>query len=105
VVSQLAASGLFRINSVSFHVERERQALNDARREAMRDAREQAEVYADAGRFRLIGISAITDGEAAPTEIGQADLPPNWTVQIIPPAVVTFSASVNVTWRIAPAER
>ena len=76
--------------------------LNQARRAAMVDAREQAGAYADAGELKLVEIIEITDGEATPMENGVADLPMPRFVQIIPPATVAFTASVNVTWRIAP---
>lgn len=102
-VSTLAGSGVLQVRSVRFDVERERAALNEARRSAMQDAREQAEVYASAGNFRLVGISEMTDGEARPAEeTGEFDLPAPRSVQIIPPAVLYYRASVDVTWRVAP---
>jgi uncharacterized protein YggE len=101
VASRLAASGHFEMRPVSFQVEQERNALNQARRAAMLDAREQAEAYADAGGLRLVEIIEVTDGEASPLN-SQYDLPRARFVQIIPPATVAFNAGVNVTWRIAP---
>jgi uncharacterized protein YggE len=102
IVSKLAASGLFEVRVVRFRVEQQRAVLNQARRAAMVDAREQAGAYADAGELKLVEIIEITDGEATPIEYGFADLPMPRFVQIIPPATVAFTASVNVTWRIAP---
>jgi uncharacterized protein len=102
VISKLAASGLFELSSVRFGVEQERAALNQARRRAMADARDQAAAYADAADVRLVEIVAITDGEAAPSLGGAADMPIPRYVQIIPPLTVAFDSSVQVTWRIAP---
>jgi uncharacterized protein YggE len=108
-LSKLVASGLVQVRSVSFEVERVRSALNEARRLAMQDAREQAEVYAGAGPFRLVEMAEVADGDAAPAggeDSGAADLPqrrsPFGSIQIVPPATLSFRASVNVTWRIAP---
>jgi uncharacterized protein len=101
IVSKLAASGLIEVRTVHFKVEQERAVLNQARRAAMMDAREQADTYADAGALNLVEIIEITDGQAAPFD-GAADLAVPRFVQIIPPATVEFDASVNVTWRIAP---
>jgi uncharacterized protein YggE len=101
-ITKLSASGLFEVLSVQFGVEQERAALNQARRQAMADARDQAAAYADAGDVRLVEIVAITDGEAAPlVQDGYADMPIPRFVQIIPPSTVAFNSSVQVTWRIA----
>jgi uncharacterized protein YggE len=70
----------------------------------MLDAREQAQAYAEPVNLKLGQIIAITDGDARPID-GEADLPARrpdrpYTVQIVPPANLEFTASVNVTWRI-----
>ncbi|MBF9196612.1 SIMPL domain-containing protein [Microvirga sp. BT290] len=108
-ISKLAETGLFEISSVQFYVRNERAALNQARRAAMLDAREQAQAYAEPVNLKLGQIIAITDGEARPID-GMADLPLRradgpYTVQIVPPATLEFSASVNVTWRIGENEK
>jgi len=103
VVTKLASSGLFEVQRVSFQVEEERSALNRARRAAMLDARDQAEAYADAGGVRLVEVIEISDGAAIPLNATEAaDLARSPYVQIVPPAVVAFTASVKVVWRIAP---
>lgn len=102
-MSRIAETGLFHIETVTFKVENERAALLEARRAAMTDAREQAKVYAEAADIRLVEISAITDGEASPSEVGAADMPRSARrIQLVPPATLSFDATVNVTWRIAP---
>jgi uncharacterized protein YggE len=109
IVSKLAETGLFEIASVQFYVLNERAALNQARRAALLDAREQAQAYAEPVNLKLGQIIAITDGEAQPVD-GAADLPMRradapYTVQIVPPATLEFTASVNVTWRISKGEQ
>lgn len=108
VITKLADTNLFQIQSVRFQASQERAALNQARRAAMLDAKEQALAYAEPVELELKEIVAITDGEAE-TPDGYADLPArrappagSSTVQIVPPATLEFTASVNVTWRIAP---
>ncbi|GJE62173.1 SIMPL domain-containing protein [Methylobacterium trifolii] len=100
-VTQIAATGLFEIQRVIFKIKNERTALNEARKAAMTDARGQADAYSSAGDLKLVEITEVTDGEAKPVD-GYADLPMGRFLQIIPPAVVSFDATVNVTWRIAP---
>jgi uncharacterized protein YggE len=102
VMTKLSLSGLFEVFSAYFGVKDERAALNQARRQAVADAREQAAAYADAAGLQLVEIVAITDGEASPSPDGKADLPLTRFVQIIPPRTVAFDAAVNITWRIAP---
>lgn len=102
-MSRIAETGLLRVQSVTFKVENERAALLEARRAAMLDARQQAKVYAEAADVTLVEINAITDGEASPSEVGEADMPRSLRrIQIVPPATISFNATVNVTWRISP---
>ena len=100
-VNRLAASGVVEVRKITDAVASERQALNEARRAAVLDAREQARIYAEAAELKLVEITEITDGEASPPD-GYADMPRSRVARIIPPAVVTFSAAVTIRWRIAP---
>jgi uncharacterized protein len=102
IITKLASSGLFEVQNVTFLVDREREVLNEARRAAVHDARDQAEVYADAGGVRLADIDEIADGQATPVRRYEADVALSPSVQIIPPATLTFTASVRVVWHIAP---
>jgi uncharacterized protein len=106
VVTKLVETGFFQVHRVQFHAADERAALNQARRAAMLDALDQAHAYTEPVNLGLGQIVAITDGEATPPD-GMADIPLRATtgphsVQIIPPATIEFTASVNVTWRIIP---
>ncbi len=106
IITAIAETGLLEIDALRFQVLEERSALNQARRAAMLDAQEQAKAYSEPVDLELGHIIAITDGEAEPIT-GYADLPARrltgaYSVQIVPPSTVEFTASVNVTWRIAP---
>lgn len=103
LVGRIAALGLFEIGRVGWRADANAEALDEARRKAVADARAKAEVYAAAADMRLIGIVGITDGEAAPGN-GLADLPAPRSVQISPPATVGFDASATITWRIGPRQ-
>ncbi|MDN3627803.1 SIMPL domain-containing protein [Methylobacterium isbiliense] len=99
-VNRLAGSGLFEIRKVRFSVEADRRALNEARRAAVLDAREQARIYAEAADLTLVEITEITDGDALPPD-GFADMPFSLRfVEIIPPASADFTASVTIRRRI-----
>jgi uncharacterized protein YggE len=100
VVGKLASSGLFELSAVSFEVSDNHQALDEARRKAVADARHRAEVLADAAGVRLDDIATIADGNAAPRVLAfevarQASL-------VIPPSTLSFGASVTISWHISP---
>lgn len=81
-------------------MEADRRALNEARRAAVLDAREQARIYAEAADLTLVEITEITDGDALPPD-GFADMPFSLRfVEIIPPASADFTASVTIRRRI-----
>lgn len=112
LVGRLASSEVFEMSSISYDVDDPRRALLQARKAAVTDAREQAEIYADTARIELIQVSEITDGEASRARFsdGVADLPSRrvasgeWVsvAQIVPPATLSYDATVNIVWRIGP---
>ncbi|NVO13360.1 MAG: SIMPL domain-containing protein [Rhodoplanes sp.] len=102
IVTRIASTGIIEVRMASFQVENESQALNEARREAVRDAREQAEVYAAAAGVRLVEVVEIEGDLASSTGAAHASLGVERSVKIIPPAVVSFRANVTVKWRIGP---
>lgn len=109
LIGKLVSSGIFEISSLAYDVDNPRGALLQARKAAVTDAREQAEIYADAAGIRLVEVEEITDGEASRSYSDQADLPSRrlggqWlkVTQIVPPATLNYNASVNIVWRIGP---
>lgn len=105
LISTLAA-GELQISDIHFGVSNERLPLLEARKEAARDALEQASAYADALGISLVEIRSITDGDATPPDYGSADLMvmvgPDGQVPltIAVPDLLPYSASVTVDWTI-----
>lgn len=99
IFRRINEAGLFQTSRVEFKVDQERAALNEARRAAVTDARQQAAAYSDAADLKLLEIVSISDGEARLQE-GAADMPIRGiSIPIAAPAKIRFEASVTLTWR------
>jgi uncharacterized protein len=100
VISTIAAANLFEVRTVRYGIKDEERAIDDARRAAVKDARRQAEVYADAAGVKLAEILEIFDGVAQNlgSEASLRAATPN--VQVPPPATIPFRAGINIKWRI-----
>lgn len=100
VVSSIAAAGLFEVRTIRYGIKDEERAIDDARRAAVKNARRQAEVYADAAGVKLAEILEIFDGLAQNlgSEASLRAATPN--VQLSPPATIPFRAGINIKWRI-----
>jgi uncharacterized protein YggE len=100
VISSIAAAGMFEVRTIRYGIKDEERAIDDARRAAVRNARRQAEVYADAARVKLAEILEIFDGVAQNlgSEASLRAATPN--VQVSPPATIPFRAGINIKWRI-----
>ena len=100
VVSSVAAAGLFEVRTIRYGIKDEERAIDDARRAAVKNARRQAEVYADAAGVKLAEILEIFDGLAQNlgSEASLRAATPN--VQVSPPATIPFRAGINIKWRI-----
>lgn len=104
-VTAIAATGLFEVRGIRFGLDEKNAGLNDARRKAVEDARERANVYAKAAGVQLGDIVEITDTEprmfravaAAPEAMMARNVP------VIPPETLTLNAGVTITWRIKSA--
>jgi uncharacterized protein YggE len=100
VISAIAAAAVFEVRTVRYGINDEQRAIDDARREAVKNARRQAEVYADAAGVKLAEILEIFDGVAQNlgSEASLRAATPN--VQVSPPATIPFRAGINIKWRI-----
>lgn len=100
VISSIAAAGLFEVRTMRYGINDEERAIDDARRAAVKNARRQAEVYADAAGVKLAEILEIFDGLAQNlgSEASLRAATPN--VQVSPPATIPFRAGINIKWRI-----
>jgi uncharacterized protein len=100
VISSIAGAGVFEVRTVRYGINDEERAIDDARRAAVKNARRQAEVYADAAGVKLAEILEIFDGLAQNlgSEASLRAATPN--VQVSPPATIPFRAGINIKWRI-----
>jgi uncharacterized protein len=93
--------------SLSWGLDKQEEGADEARRAAVRDARRQADVYADAAQVKLGRLLEIRDGTARPFEPEMA-VPMRMAakasdaVPIVPPATVRYRADVQMTWEIVP---
>ncbi len=92
MVSSIAGAGLFEVRTIRYGIKDEERAIDDARRAAVKNARRQAEVYADAAGVKLGEILEIFDGVAQNlgSEAALRAATPN--VQVSPPATIPFRA-------------
>jgi uncharacterized protein YggE len=99
-VSSIAGANLFEVRTIRYGIKDEERAIDDARRAAVKSARRQAEVYADAAGVKLGEILEIFDGVAQNlgSEAALRAATPN--VQLSPPATIPFRATINMKWRI-----
>lgn len=62
VLDQAVSSGSNQINGISFSVSKPDDMLNEARKSAVADARQKAEIYAAAGGFKLGQVISLSEG-------------------------------------------
>jgi uncharacterized protein len=101
-ISAIAGTGLFEVRTIRYGIKDEERAIDDARRAAVKNARRQAEVYADAAGVKLGDILEIFDGisQNLGSEASLRAATPN--VQVSPPNTIPFRAGINIKWRIVP---
>lgn len=108
-VSELAESGLVQVRGMRYALSDPAAALNAARRKAMEDAREQAQIYAETGGFTLGPILSVSDGSSHIQEQGdgvgyamaaRGAAAPSQGAQA--QTTIDTQASVAVTYRILP---
>jgi len=100
VVTSIAAGGLFEVRGIRFGIGERSPAMNGARKNAVEDARNRANVYAQAAGVQLGDIVRITDADARTPKEFMAAAPMARNVQVIPPETLALSATVTITWRI-----
>jgi uncharacterized protein len=107
LTGEIVASPDMMFQSLSWGLDRQEEGGDQARRDAVRDARRQAEVYADAAQVKLGRLVEIRDGSAQPYESDVAMMRVAGkaadAMPIVPPATVRYRASVQMVWEIAPA--
>lgn len=109
IAGEILSGGNMLFQSVSFGLNRQEEGGDAARRAAAKDARRQAELYAEAagvtlGRLLEIGAGSaqpyaaeFNDGTRMRSMAGKAAP----EAPIVPPATLRYSASVQMVWEIA----
>ena len=99
IVTKIAGTGLFEIHNLRFALDDDAKALDEARRNAVLDARHRAEIYAEAAGVKLGDIVEISDSERRflmpMKQAGYAR-----DMAVTPPETLDVNASVTMTWRI-----
>src|SRR5579885_3079489 len=101
IVAKIASTGLIEIHNLRFALDDNSKALDEARKEAVRDARRRAELYAEAAGVKLGEVLEISDTERRfPLPMKQAGFARD--MGVTPPETLDVNASVTMTWRIEP---
>ncbi|MCK1340190.1 uncharacterized protein YggE [Bradyrhizobium sp. LB8.2] len=107
IIDTLVGAGANDIGNISFEVTQASKLLDDAREQAVTDARRKAEIYARAAGVTLGAPLSVSEGgapmplfkgrmAAAPMAAGGA---------AVAPGEETLSVTVNVSWAIKPKEQ
>ena len=104
VLDQLVQAGANQINGVSVGVDKPADALDEARKRAVADARHKAEIFAAAGNVRIGKVISIAEGGAAPppAPMVRARMMAAEAAAPVPIAAgeQTISVEVSITWKI-----
>lgn len=101
ITTAIAATGLFELHNVSFALDENTKALDQARRAAVADARARASAYAEAAGVALGNVVEISDTERhVPLMRAAAPMSFDQKVQVVPPETLTAQASVTITWAL-----
>jgi uncharacterized protein YggE len=93
--------------SLVWGLDRKDEGIDIARREAVRDARRQAELYAEAAGVKLGRLMEIRDGVAHPFGGAREDAPLAMAARaepmpVVPPASLRYTATIQMVWEIVP---
>lgn len=109
IIDTLASAGANQINGPNFQMDEPEPALNEARRDAMTEARERAQLYADAAGLRIVRIVSISEsgGHWRPQPVAfaraaSAGAPPPPPPAPVQPGEMELVASVTVQYELAP---
>jgi uncharacterized protein len=102
VVDMLVAAGANNIGGINFTVSNASKLLDDARAQAIADARRKAEIYANAAGVTLGAPLSISEGSALPSRrmaVGMAAMAAAAPVPVAQ-GEETLQVTVNVSWAI-----
>jgi uncharacterized protein YggE len=103
-IDTLMSSGANEIGGINFVVEKASKLLDDARTEAIADARRKAEIYAKAAGVTLgAPVSISEDGGGAPAPMAFRKMAGVAASAPVAQGEETLRVNVNVAWEIKPA--
>lgn len=113
VIDTLAAAGANQINGPMFQMDNAEPALNEARLDAVKSARERAELYAQATGLRIVRILSLAEGggyygpqavvfASAVGERGGGPPPPPPPPAPVQPGEMQMTTNVTVLYELAP---
>lgn len=112
VIDTLVAAGANQVNGPSFTMDNPEPALDEARVQAVRQARQRAELYARAAGLRVVRILSISEGGgyfgpppvmfARGSMAGAPPPPPPPPPAPVQPGELQMTASVSVLFELAP---
>ncbi|HEY0332017.1 MAG TPA: SIMPL domain-containing protein, partial [Rhodopseudomonas sp.] len=103
-IDTLVSSGANEIGGINFMVEKASKLLDDARTEAIADARRKAEIYARAAGVTLgLPVSISEEGGGAPAPVAFRKMAGMAASAPIAQGEETLRVNVSVTWAIKPA--
>jgi uncharacterized protein YggE len=106
IIDTLIAQGANEVNGPSFGLDEPAAALDEARTEAMANARQRAQLYARAAGLRVVRILSITEGggyypmQEMKFDARVASAPPPPTP--VAPGELTLGVNVSVQFELAP---
>ena len=105
VIDTLVGAGANDVGNISFEVTQASKLLDDAREQALADARRKAEIYAKAAGVTLGAPLGISEG-GGPTPLLRAKIAaaPMATSVPVAPGEETLAVTVHVSWAIKPKE-
>jgi hypothetical protein len=101
-IDMLVGAGANDIDGINFTVSQASKLLDDARTQAVADARRKAEIYAKAAGVTLGAPLSISEG-GAPVPMFRAKVASAMAPTPVAQGEETLSVTVNVTWAIKPA--
>jgi len=106
IIDTLVSAGANDIGNISFEVTQASKLLDDAREQAVADARRKAEIYAKATGVTLGAPLSVSEGGAPmPLFKGRMAAAPMAAPAAVAPGEETLSVTVNVSWAIKPKEQ
>jgi uncharacterized protein YggE len=100
VIDTLVGAGANDIGGINFMVSQASKLLDDARTQAVADARRKAEIYAKAAGATLGAPLSISEEGAAPRPVFRAKMVAEMAAAAVAQGEETLSVTVNVSWAI-----